>query len=198
MDPAGVRIERLGEVVELVKRHFTGAPIDYRGRYVEVHGFAGRPLPVQSPHPPIFIGGGAPKILGLAGRVADIVSINFNNASGRLGAASVAGSTLEVTEEKVGWIRDGAGSRFDQLELEIAAYFVAVRDDPADAVAAMAARFGVTPEELLQHPHALLGSVGEICDRLEERRERLGISYVTVAARNLDEFAPVVARLAGA
>ena len=197
MDRAGVRIERLGEVVELVRRHFAGEPIDYRGRYVQVHGFAGRPLPVQAPHPPIFIGGGAPKILGLAGRLADIVSINFNNATGRLGAASVAGSTLELTEQKIAWIRDGAGARFDQLELEIAAYFVAVRPDPADAVAAMAGRFGVTPQELLQHPHALLGSVGDICDKLEERRERLGISYVTVAARNMDEFAPVVGRLAG-
>jgi probable F420-dependent oxidoreductase len=197
MDPASIRIERLGEVVELVKRHFTGDPIDYDGSYVHVHGFAGRPIPVQQPHPPIFIGGGAPKILGLAGRLADIVSINFNNATGRLGSASVAGSTLEVTEQKIGWIRDGAGDRFDDLELEIAAYFIAVQDDPTDSVAAMAARFGVTPQQLREHPHALLGSVGGICDALEERRERLGISYVTVASRHVEEFAPVVARLAG-
>jgi probable F420-dependent oxidoreductase len=198
MDRAGVRIERLGEVVELVKRHFTGEPIEYDGTYVHVHGFAGRPVPVQQPHPPIFIGGGAPKILGLAGRLADIVSINFNNATGRLGSASVAGSTLEVTEQKIEWIRDGAGDRFDDVELEIAAYFVAVRDDPTDAVAAMASRFGVTPQQLQEHPHALLGSVNEICDKLLDRRDRLGISYVTVASRNMEEFAPVVARLAGA
>ena len=182
MDGAGVRIERLGEVVDLVKQHFTGDPIDYSGTYVHVHGFAGRPAPVQQPHPPIFIGGGAPKILGLAGR---------------LGSASVAGSTLDVTEQKIGWIRDGAGDRFDDLELEIAAYFVAVRDDPTDALAAMAARFDVTPQQLQEHPHALLGSVSEICDKLQARRDRLGISYVTVANRNMEEFAPVVARLAG-
>jgi probable F420-dependent oxidoreductase len=197
MDRPGVRIERLGEVVELIKAHFSGDPIGYRGTYVRVHGFAGRPLPVQQPHPPIFIGGGAPKILALAGRLADIVSINFNNASGRLGSASVAGSTLEVTEEKIGWIRQGAGLRFDDLELEIAAYFVAVQDDPTDAVVTMASRFGVTPEQLEVHPHALLGSIGAICEKLEERRDRLGISYVTVAGRNMEEFAPVVARLAG-
>jgi probable F420-dependent oxidoreductase len=197
MDRAGVRIERLAEFVGLIKAHFSGEQIDYDGIHVKVHGFAGLPLPVQRPHPPIFIGGGAPKVLGLAGRLADIVSINFNNASGRLGSASVAGSTLEVTEQKVDWIRAGAGSRFDDIELEIAAYFVAVRDDPADAVAAMADRFQVTPEELLQHPHALFGSVNGVCERLQERRERLGISYVTVAVRNMEEFAPVVTRLAG-
>ena len=67
-------------------------------------GFAGRPLPVQQPHPPIFIGGGAPRILKLAGRLADIVSINFNNAAGKLGAGSVASSTRDATAEKISWI----------------------------------------------------------------------------------------------
>jgi alkanesulfonate monooxygenase SsuD/methylene tetrahydromethanopterin reductase-like flavin-dependent oxidoreductase (luciferase family) len=152
---------------------------------------------VQRPHPPIFIGGGAPKVLRLAGRVADIVSINFNNAAGRLGSGSVATSTLAATEQKIGWIREGAGDRFADLELEIAGYFVAIEDDPAAAVDAMAARFGVSSAELRQHPHALIGSVDEVCDQLVERRERLGISYVNVAQRNMATLAPVVARLAG-
>ncbi len=196
MDRAGVRIERLGEVVELLKAHWSGDDIDYDGTYVHVHGYAGRPLPVQSP-PPIFIGGGAPRILRLAGRLADIVSINFNNASGRLGSASVASSTLAATEEKLGWVREGARERFDQIELEIAAYFVAVTDDPTTALAGMAERFGVSADELAQHPHGLFGSVDAICDQLQERRERLGFSYITIAGRNMEEFAPVVARLAG-
>jgi probable F420-dependent oxidoreductase len=197
MDRAGVRIERLGEVVGLLRAHWSGEDMNVDGSYVHVHGFAGRPLPVQRPHPPIFIGGGAPRILRLAGRLADIVSINFNNASGKLGSASVAGSTFDLTEEKIGWVREGAAERFDDIELEIAAYFVAVQDHPSDAVAAMADRFGVTSEELVEHPHALLGSVDAICDKLMERRERLGISYVTVASRVMEEFAPVVARLSG-
>jgi alkanesulfonate monooxygenase SsuD/methylene tetrahydromethanopterin reductase-like flavin-dependent oxidoreductase (luciferase family) len=58
-------------------------------------GFAGRPLPVQQPRPPVLIGGGAPRVLRLAGRLADIVSINFNNAAGKLGPDSVASSTRE-------------------------------------------------------------------------------------------------------
>ena len=65
------------------------------------------------------------------------------------------------------------------------------------AVQAMAARFGVTPEELTEHPHALLGSMDEVCDRLQQRREELGISYINVAQRSMTSFAPVVARLAG-
>jgi probable F420-dependent oxidoreductase len=197
MAGAGIRIAKLGEVAELLKELWSGEQLDVRGTHVHASGFAGRPQPVQRPHPPIFIGGGAPKVLRLAGRVADIVSINFNNAAGRLGSGSVATSTLAATEQKIGWIREGAGDRFADLELEIAAYFVAIEDDPRAAVDAMAARFAVPPAELRQHPHALIGSVDEVCDQLIERREQLGISYVNIAQRNMATLAPVVARLAG-
>ena len=89
------------------------------------------------------------------------------------------------------------GAAFPEIELEVGAYFVAVKDDPTEAIAAMASRFDVTPDELSAHPHALLGSVDTICEALQERRKRLGISYITVAQRNGEEFAPVVARLTG-
>ena len=197
MDRPGVRIERLAEAVEVLKAHWDGKPLDIHRRYVRASGFAGRPRPVQQPHPPIFIGGGAPRVLKLAGRLADIVSINFNNAAGKLGAGSVASSTRDATEEKISWIREGAGDRFGDIELEIAAYFVAISEDPGDALEAMARRFGVTPEALSEHPHALIGSVPEVCDRLEQRRSELGVSYINVAQRSMEAFAPVVARLAG-
>ncbi|MGH3203589.1 MAG: TIGR03621 family F420-dependent LLM class oxidoreductase [Streptosporangiaceae bacterium] len=197
MDRPGVRIERLAETVELLKAHWSGEPLAVKGAFVRASGFAGRPRPVQQPHPPIFIGGGAPRVLKLAGRLADIVSINFNNAAGKLGAGSVASSTREATAAKIGWIREGAGDRFGDIELEIAAYFIAISEDPAGAVAAMARRFGVPDDVLAQHPHALIGSVPEICDLLEERRGELGVSYINVAQRSMEAFAPVVARLAG-
>ncbi len=109
MDRPGVRIARLAEVVGLLKAHWSGENVDIDGTYVHAHGFAGRPLPVQKPHPPIFIGGGSPKILRLAGQVADIVSLNFNNAAGKLGSGSVASATLSATLEKLEWVRAGAG-----------------------------------------------------------------------------------------
>ena len=142
MDRPGVRIQRLAETVELVRAHWSGEPLDIDGQYVHASGFAGRPLPVQTP-PPIMIGGGAPRVLRTAGRLADIVSLNFNNSAGTLGSASVASATLEKTQEKIGWVREGAGDRFDDLELEVAAYFAAVTDEPEEATAAMAGRFGV-------------------------------------------------------
>ncbi len=197
MDRPSVRIERLAEVVRLLRAHWNGEPIDVHGTYVNVSGFAGLPKPVQNPGPPIMIGGGAPKVLRLAGRVADIVSFNFNNAAGALGPSSVASATAEQTAEKIQWVREGAGDRFDEIELEIGAYFIAVTDDAAGAAAAIGGRFDVTGDAILSHPHGLIGSVDSICDTLIERRERFGISYITVAQRHLEEFAPIVARLSG-
>lgn len=197
MERPGLRIQKLGEFVEVIRAHWSGEDIDVQGEHVSVSGFAGLPMPKNPGGPPIMIGGGAPKILGMAGKLADIVSLNFNNASGKLGSASILSSGADETAEKIGWVRDGAGSRFDELELEIGAYFVAVGDDASSQLDAMAQRFGVPSTEFAAHPHALFGSVDQVCELLAERRERYGISYVTVAERYLDDFAPVVAALSG-
>ena len=196
-DPVGTRIERLTEMIALVKAWFSGEVIDQRGQHISVHGFRGSPSPVQRPRPPIIIGGGAKRVLTLAGREADIVSLNFNNRGGVVGPDSVQTSTAEATDERIEWIKAGAGDRFEELELEVGAYFVAVTDDPGAAAAKLAAGFGVDTATMRSHPNALFGSVGEICEELEARRERHGISYITVATRNMEAFAPVVERLTG-
>jgi len=197
MERPSVRIAKLAEYVDVMRAHWSGAELDVHGSFVDVSGFSGLPKPVSASGPPIMIGGGAPKILGLAGRVADIVSLNFNNASGRLGSSSVMSSGAAETEEKISWIRNGAGDRFEQIEIEIGAYFVGVGDGADAQLDAMAARFGVAADEFASHPHAFFGSVAQVCELLLERRERFGVSYVTVAQRHLDEFGPVIAAMAG-
>jgi hypothetical protein len=79
----------------------------------------------------------------------------------------------------------------------VGAYFTTVTDDPGPVAEKMGGMFGLSAEDMADHPNALIGSVDEICDRLVARRARYGFSYVTVADRNADAFAPVVARLAG-
>jgi len=196
-DPAPVRIERLEETIAAIRAACTGEPIALSGKHVALSGFAGRPLPVQRPHPPLLIGGGSRRVLSLAAREADIVSLNFNNRSGAIGADGVRSGAASATAEKIGWIREAAGDRFADLELEIGAYFTFVQDG-ADAIAEGLGRaMGLSKDEMLDHPHGLFGSVDAICETLEARRERLGVSYVTVPDNALDAFAPVVARLAG-
>lgn len=197
MDPPGARIERLSEVVDLLRASFAGGQVDVQGQHVRAHSFEALPRPAQPSGPPVMIGGGSPRVLRLAGAKADIVSLNFDNRSGTIGRASMDSSTAELTAAKIGWIRDGAGDRFDDLELEIAAYFTVVTDDAATTLAQFGGMFGLPPEELARHPHVLIGPVGAICDELMRRREAYGISYVTVGASSMDAFAPVVEKLAG-
>jgi probable F420-dependent oxidoreductase len=195
-DRAGVRIERLAEVIGLLRAHFGPGEIDLDGEHVHAVGFEGVPKP-PSGRPPLMLGGGAPRVLRLAGREADIVSLNFDNRSGTLGPAGISNSTAELTKQKIGWIRDGAGDRFDELELEIGAYFTIVTDDRATTLERMAPMFGLTAEDFGVHPHGLVGSVDAICDQLQERRETYGISYITFGVDALDSVGPVVERLAG-
>jgi probable F420-dependent oxidoreductase len=196
-DPAPVRIARLEETVALLKAHFGGAPIDFAGRHFRVSGFSGVPLPVQRPLP-LMIGGGGRRVLELAAREADVVSLNFNNRAGALGPDGARLSTAAETQRKVDWVRAAAGTRFPRLELEIGAYFTFVGPRAAAAAEGLGRALGLSRDEMLDHPHGLFGEVEALCDTLRARRERFGLHYVTVPDTALDAFAPVVAKLAGA
>jgi probable F420-dependent oxidoreductase len=196
-DRAGVRIDRMEEVIELLRASFADGELNIDGRHVHAVGFEAVPKPVSKPGPPLMIGGGAKRVLTIAGREADIVSLNFDNSSGKLGAEGIGSSTAELTEQKIRWVREGAGDRFADIELEIAAYFTIVTPDGEGTRSKMAPMFGMTPEVLAEHPHALIGSIDEICDRIVERRERYGISYVSFGASAIDAVAPVIERLSG-
>ena len=52
-------------------------------------------------------------------------------------------------------------------------------------------------EQVLEVPSVLIGTVEQLCEEVLARRERYGISYVTVFEKNMEAFAPVVARFAG-
>lgn len=196
-DRPGVRISRLEEYIKLFRALMSGEQVDHKGEFAHATGFAGSPTPVQQPMPPIMIGGGAKRILSVAGREADIVSFNFNNRAGVIGPDGVGSSTAEATAEKVQWVRDAAGERIKDMELEIGAYFTVVTDQAEAVAEQMGGMMGLTTEQMLEHPNALIGTVDAICDTLQERRERYGFNYITVGGDNAQAFAPVVARLAG-
>ncbi len=196
-DSAGVRVDRLGETVALVKALLGGEEVSFKGEYHRVEGFVGAPRPVQRPLPPIMIGGGAERVLSLAGREADIVSLNFDNRSGVMGPDGISRSTADATETKVRWVRDAAGDRFGDIELEIGAYFTVIGDEGRAAADGFAAVFGLSTEEMLDHPHGLFGTPETICDELLRRRSKYGISLVTVQDDVMEVFAPVVDRLSG-
>src|SRR5262249_58244549 len=76
----GTRIDQLGEAVRLIKQLWTGEPVDSAGRHYRVEGGRCRPRPVQSPRPPIVIGGaGEKKMLRLVAEEADVWNCSAGN-----------------------------------------------------------------------------------------------------------------------
>jgi alkanesulfonate monooxygenase SsuD/methylene tetrahydromethanopterin reductase-like flavin-dependent oxidoreductase (luciferase family) len=139
-------------------------------------------------------------VLTLAGQQGDIVSFNFNNASGKIGAAGILSGTAAGTADKVGWVRDAAasaGRALSDIELEIGAYFTFVTNAAQQTAEGFGKMFGLSTEDMLQHPHALFGTTAEIADELIRRRDLYGISYITINDTAMEAFAPVVEQLAG-
>lgn len=196
-DSPGTRIERLGEAVQVIKRAWSEGPFDFAGKHYFISKYDGVPKPVQKPRPPILIGGGGRRLLRLAGREADIVGINPNLRAGAVTADAVKTSLAEQTLEKVGWVREGAGARFDEIELQIRYFLAAITDNASGFAGAVAPRFGISAEDALGSGIALVGTVDTVCDQLRQRREQWGVSYVVLGEDNFEAFAPVVARLAG-
>jgi len=197
LDTAGTRIDRLEEAVGIIRALFGPEPVDVGGDHYRIKGLLGTPRPVQDGGPPLVIGGGAPKMLAMAGRQADIVGINPDLRSGAIGPEAGATGTAERTDEKLAWIQTAAGDRFADIELQVRIHLAMHSDDRAGVAALMAEALGLTPEEAQESPHALVGSTEEICDQLVERRSRWGLSYIGLSVDALDDFAPVIDRLAG-
>ena len=108
-----------------------------------------------------------------------------------------ATATAEATAEKVGWVREAAGDRFDDIELSYTAYLTMVTDDREAVAGGLGSGFGLDAEQVLAMPNFAIGTVGQIADELERRRDELGFSYVVVGGECFEAMAPVVARLAG-
>jgi probable F420-dependent oxidoreductase len=198
-DRPGLRIERMAESLAVMKGLWQSEdPVHFSGAHYTISGVIGTPQPIRRPHPKICIGGGGRRILSLAAREADIVAVNPTLTAGVLDASATSTATPAAYEEKVAWIREAAGDRFDDIELQCHCAFVTVTAD-RDAMAAPLARgFGVPVEEALDVPLVLAGTVEQLCGEVEKRRERYGFTYWIVPDDAMEAFAPVVERLADA
>jgi probable F420-dependent oxidoreductase len=194
-DAPGTRIERLEESVAIVKGLLAGERVTFTGRHYSIADLEGRPVPVQRPHPPVLIGGGGQRTLSLAAREASIVG--FVPRALKDGSGLDRGDFGEAAlRQKIQWVRAAAGDRFDSLELNALIQAVVVSDQRTHTADQLAARFKVARDLVLESPYVLLGTIDEICDTIRQRRERYGISYLTVFERDMEAFAPVVERLA--
>jgi len=197
-DPPSVRIDRFEEGVAIIKGLLSSEDaFSFSGKHYTVTGHAATPRPVQQPQPPITIGGGGKRILTLAAKYADVVGINVDLRAGTAGPEAAPNATPEATRQKVRWVREAAGDRFDSIELNTLVGFVMVTDDRAQMVEALAPSFGLDPADALHVPLALIGTLEEMEEELQWRRENYGISYFSLTQDAWELLAPVVARLQG-
>ncbi len=197
-DPPSVRLSRLEEALSIIKGFFTEELVTFSGKYYTVTDLKGIPKPVQRPHPPIFIGGGGKRLLSIAAREADIIGVHAKvNADGTVDMDERFETTLA---QKVEWLRQVAGERFNGLELNLLVSVVMITENQRQAAEQYAHERGwseVTVEQVLGMPYFLIGSVDQIIEEIQMRRERFSISYIAVFDEYMEMFAPVVADLVG-
>jgi probable F420-dependent oxidoreductase len=196
-DPPGVRVGRLAESLRVLKGLFAGAPLDFAGDYYTIDGLAAFPLPAQRPHPPLLVGAGSRRMLGIAGREADIVGILPKALPDGTISDDLAERTPETLKRKVAWVREAAGERDVELSAMISPVIAADRRAAAERYAVERGWGAAAAEQVLAMPGTFVGTVERIVELMLDRREELGFSYYVVSDADLAAFAPVVERLAG-
>ena len=185
-DPLPTRVARLAEALDVLAGCFAPGPFSYTGEHFTITDHDGHPKPARPPR--LFLGGGGRRSLTLAARRADTVGL-----APRPG--DPASYTAAGTEQKIDWVREAAGDRFDRLELN--AYPsggpVVVTDDARGAAADRAGRLGLTVAEVLESPHVFIGSVAGLAEKCRELRDRYGITSIMLD--DLDAAEAVIQRL---
>ena len=196
-DKPGVRIDRFLEGLEIIKRAMTGEKFSFTGAHYNITDYIAAPLPVQRPCPPILIGGGGPRVLKLAAQLADIIGINPSMKDGVVNAETITHMTADAVAEKIKIVENTAGTRMQNIELNIRAFLVNICDSADEAINGTANMFKVAPEMIANSPFALMGPPAKIAEDLLARRERWGLSYIIVGGEDVNSFAPVIKILAG-
>ena len=195
----GIRIARLEEAIDILRQQIDNKTTSHTGTYYSIADMPAIPATPQANRMPILVGGAGRRLLSLAARTADIVGLNWNVRAGVVGNDAISSGISEATDEKLAWIREAAGERFASIELHAQCYLLSITDRPIEAIERWLASLGVDldPASMLDSPHVLVGPLDQITDKILERRERWGISYLSFYDNHLGDATQIVDRLSG-
>lgn len=195
-DAAPVRIERLQEALQIITAFFAGAPVTFDGRHYKLAALEALPRPVQTPRPPILVGGGGAKMLAVAGRFADIVGIHAELGPGGFDEGAAEDLTRVSIDKKIDLVTQVATQAGRPApEIQFTSYDVNVEGIQATAIRpAFSDYIEAHGTSFANSPASLRGDVERCVDKLQGWREELGISYWSLGG-NLDAIAPIVERL---
>ena len=198
-DRNGVRVDRLEESIAILKACLAGGQVTFTGEHYRLDGFEPWPLPVQRPHLPLLIGAGAPRMLAMAGRHADIVSILTTSVNTGTVTDDPALRRSAVLDERIGYIRSGAGDRFAEIELSLVPNIHITDDRHGEAERLIAEHrwANTSVADVFDMPAIYIGTIDEIRAQMVDRRDRHGISYYALDDAAMEAAAPIVERLRG-
>jgi probable F420-dependent oxidoreductase len=182
--PPGARIDRLAAFVDVVPRLMAGETVDD-----ERLGLAGAATGLPPARPRLLVGGNGDRVLGIAGRSADIVGIVGFTSGTEAVHTNLSHWGWDGLADRLGRARAAAGGR--PVQADVLVQRAAVTDDPQAALADFVDA-GLT-EDMFGSPFLLVGTEDEIVAKLV-RLDEAGIGGVTVFGRDADGFAPVIAR----
>jgi probable F420-dependent oxidoreductase len=195
MDRPGARVDKLIEYVTILKGLFAPGPFSFTGKYYQIQCLDGVPKPFGDRSPPFFLAGGGRRLLTFAAENAQIVGVNPTMPSSEKKAESAADAVPANIDEKIGWIKDASGARFEQIEIHAWLRFAQVTRNSRKKAEGLIPLFRVDTDQILSSPIVLMGTVNEIIEHLHERRERWGYSYFTVQQAVAKDFASVLEHL---
>jgi probable F420-dependent oxidoreductase len=202
-DTPGTRIERMTEAVAILRGLFADGPFDFAGKHYTIRAMDGQPKPVQRPHPPFLLGGTRERMLRVAAREAEIVGLDL-----RQRGAAILDAFEARTDVRMGWIREEAGDRFDQLDVNVIRTLgdLTITNESLHVAGELAGKYtqwsgeAISAEDVLESPFSLIGTVPDLVDKLTRLRQRWGINSFLVGwfgEPSLRDFAPVIEQLAG-
>ncbi len=162
-----VRVERLGEALEVITRLWTQQKASFQGKHYTLKEAVCEPKPLQQPHPPITVGGTGEKILKVTAKYAD----RFD--WGALQSADVFKQKLGVLEKQC-----RAVGR-DMAEIERSCWpggEVLVAEDP-QAVAELIAKHKPAGTPLKEYREGTLAGTPSECLRRLQVYRKLGVTY---------------------
>ena len=191
-DPPQVRVARMIEAATIIRGLLAGEEVTFEGEHYRLDAQRCYPTPK---HPvPLLIGGNGRAVLRAAARLADIVGFTgFSQVEGERNVNPNHFTDARLREQ-IEWVRTAAPERFDQLELSTLVQGVTITADRRATAAELQPLLpALTIDDILSSPYGLIGTPEQIAEQLRDRRERLGISYVTVFEKDLDAMADVIA-----
>lgn len=192
-DPPAVRKARLAESTEILRRLLDGETVTYDGEHYlldNVHTLRSRQR-----HLPLLVGVNGKTALAHAARHADIVGLTMLGRTLEDGQRHEVRWEAERLDATIDHIREQAGSRWEDLELNVLVQAIVVTDDRRAVAQEQVRRAhgGLRVDDALSTPFLAIGTHDEIADHLVDCRDRWGISYFSV--RDIAAFAPVIQRL---